>query len=775
MDTKWKKWSKWNKVTGFVCFFAGITLLLGGLLSIFSGFLNWRYTPARVSELMNGDYQNTQKFRECISDRLADALGMAVGEPFESYSWYGYGYDYDYGYEYDYEWMLEQEAIQGMTSDEISEAWESDYAQTGYADSWYGGWRREMTPEQKKEMADRMHDRMEPDKNVLYTISYEGELLYSNTEGRQLDTGADLPEGYNFLLHFDGGKVRIVKDGREVDVYGDGYYREDSGWNVPGYENFTSDEKMQKAEIYIAAAQEPQRYLYAKAGQPGYVRAEDNLYWIQRCLKEEKTLFIRDIIYLAAGMLLLTIAHFQRDGRKQAQEAIAGFLGRVWLEAKVLLGLAIFLLTVVWNANFSIYQDIMESITIVSGEVSYDYGGGAYLAAEMLQEGIRLIFAAPAVLIVLFLLVYFAVLDIRKNKCVWKMSLTAKLLGFFSAKEIKLPFAKKMIYRCIPGSVCMILSVVLLAAAVLGKNSFLLALSLLAAVLAIGMQCIYAAGIRRLAADMDLLAQRITAIHGGWYESGGEMAASPDLAEAFAGLEDIRQGMARAIDEQVKSQRMKVELITNVSHDIKTPLTSIISYVEFLKQEEGLPEHVKDYIRILDEKSQRLKNMIQDVFAVSKAAAGQLAVNMEQLDFGKLLRQTMADMEEQIESSNVTVKADIPEEPVMIEADGQKLYRVFQNLIQNALQYSLEGSRVYITMKTDGSLAAASVKNTSRTEIDQDKDFTERFVRGDESRTDAGSGLGLSIALSFTEACGGGFKLETIADLFLVTVSFKTI
>ncbi|MDE7113038.1 MAG: HAMP domain-containing histidine kinase, partial [Acetatifactor sp.] len=205
----------------------------------------------------------------------------------------------------------------------------------------------------------------------------------------------------------------------------------------------------------------------------------------------------------------------------------------------------------------------------------------------------------------------------------------------------------------------------------------------------------------------------------------------------------------------------------------KTPLTSIISYVQFLKEEEGLPDHVKDYVMILDEKSQRLKNMVQDVFAVSKAASGELPMHMETLDFGKLLRQTMADMEEQIANSKLTFRAEIPDTPVMILADGQRMYRVFQNLFQNAIQYSLDSSRVYVTLTADGTTAIASIKNTSHMELEKDKDFTERFTRGDQSRTDGGSGLGLSIAQSFTEACGGKFNMEIDAALFTVTVSFQ--
>ena len=156
-----------------------------------------------------------------------------------------------------------------------------------------------------------------------------------------------------------------------------------------------------------------------------------------------------------------------------------------------------------------------------------------------------------------------------------------------------------------------------------------------------------------------------------------------------------------------------------------------------------LEHYVKDYIRILGEKSERLGTMVQDVFEVSKAASGQLPVMLEELDFGKLLRQTLADMDTQIEKSGLVLRAYIPEEPVMIRADGQRLYRVFQNLLQNALQYSLKGSRIYLSLSAAEGQAQAVVKNTSAVELDAELDFTERFVRGDASRTDGGSGLGL--------------------------------
>lgn len=237
-------------------------------------------------------------------------------------------------------------------------------------------------------------------------------------------------------------------------------------------------------------------------------------------------------------------------------------------------------------------------------------------------------------------------------------------------------------------------------------------------------------------------------------------------------LNQIQCGLEQALREQISSERMKVDLVTNVSHDIKTPLTSIISYVELLKQEENLPDHVREFIRILGEKSERLKTIVQDVFEISKATSGQLPVKMEELDLGKLLRQTLADMDTQIEKSGLSFRVSISEEAVYIWADGQRLYRVFQNLIQNALKYSLTGSRVYLTMTADREEATVCIQNISGRELEHGMDFTERFVRGDASRTDGGSGLGLSIARSFTEACGGSFQVKIDADLFTVIVKF---
>ncbi len=247
------------------------------------------------------------------------------------------------------------------------------------------------------------------------------------------------------------------------------------------------------------------------------------------------------------------------------------------------------------------------------------------------------------------------------------------------------------------------------------------------------------------------------------------------LSQSATVLNALDNGIEAAVEQRNRSNRMRVELITNVSHDLKTPLTSIINYADLLC-EENLPAPASEYASALQLKAYRLKGMVQDVFELSKATSGNLTVEKQFLDLAKLLRQTLADMEERIAQSTLTFKLNIASEPVMIEADGEKLYRIFQNLIVNALQYSLENSRVHIQLGIEEGYAYTKVKNTSRQELDFDPaEIVERFVRADASRTTEGSGLGLSIVQSFTEACGGSFTIDIDADMFTACVCFPIV
>ena len=276
---------------------------------------------------------------------------------------------------------------------------------------------------------------------------------------------------------------------------------------------------------------------------------------------------------------------------------------------------------------------------------------------------------------------------------------------------------------------------------------------------------------RRLWNDFGAVAGQLEAVRAGEVERDLTLPEDSDLFHMADDLNHIRQGLQQAVEERTRSERMKVELVTNVSHDLKTPLTSILSYTELLAQE-PLEPPASEYVRILGEKSRRLKAMVQDVFEVSKAASGQLPVKLERLDYARLLRQTLADMAQAIEESGLVLRTAIPEEEVPITADSDRMYRVFQNLIGNALKYAMPGSRVYLSLETAGGAARARVRNTSAAELLPGAEYTARFVRGDESRSDGGSGLGLSIAESFTRACGGTLTLSTEADLFTVEVCF---
>ena len=248
------------------------------------------------------------------------------------------------------------------------------------------------------------------------------------------------------------------------------------------------------------------------------------------------------------------------------------------------------------------------------------------------------------------------------------------------------------------------------------------------------------------------------------------------LREISKDLSNIQEGLESAIDNAVKSERMKGELITNVSHDLKTPLTSIINYVDLLSKDNISDEDREKYIGVLKEKSQRLKILIEDLFEASKAASGAIELDIVELDPVALLRQTIGELEDKIESSNLQIIKNIPEEKLLILADGKKTFRVFQNLLSNIIKYSMKGSRVYIDVEQDEDYVDLIFKNISESQLNVEaEELMERFKRGDVSRTTEGSGLGLSIAKSLVELQGGEFEIEIDGDLFKAIVKLKKI
>ncbi len=243
------------------------------------------------------------------------------------------------------------------------------------------------------------------------------------------------------------------------------------------------------------------------------------------------------------------------------------------------------------------------------------------------------------------------------------------------------------------------------------------------------------------------------------------------LAKHAQHLNELQEGVRISMGEQAKSERLKTELITNVSHDLRTPLTSIITYTDLLKTKDLSEEERLKYVDVLDKKSARLKTLIEDLFEVSKMASGNLELHKSQVDLTQLLKQALAEHEEEISSSSLDFRIQLPEEPLMAKVDGQRWWRVLDNLIVNALKYAMPGTRVYVNLDQVGNQARFVVKNISKYELSESSDeLFERFKRADTSRHTDGSGLGLAIAQSIVDMHGGEMKIDIDGDLFKVTV-----
>lgn len=274
--------------------------------------------------------------------------------------------------------------------------------------------------------------------------------------------------------------------------------------------------------------------------------------------------------------------------------------------------------------------------------------------------------------------------------------------------------------------------------------------------------------------EIDKIREQIKNMYNGNnVEKLNEETFTKELKQVAIELNDISGGLTNAIDEAMKSERLKTELITNVSHDIKTPLTSIINYVDLMKQEKIENEKVKEYLQVLDNKSQRLKKLTEDLVEASKASSGNIKLTMEKLNVKELVKQVSGEFEDKFEKRGLEIIEDLPEEDVFIEADSRYMFRVMENMYVNISKYALENSRVYIDIEKKDDTARISLKNISQDQLNISVDeLMQRFVRGDSSRTTEGSGLGISIAKSLTELQKGKFNIYLDGDLFKVVIEF---
>ena len=266
----------------------------------------------------------------------------------------------------------------------------------------------------------------------------------------------------------------------------------------------------------------------------------------------------------------------------------------------------------------------------------------------------------------------------------------------------------------------------------------------------------------------DMAAGRLT--------SAIEVKGKSPIAKHAESLNDLRRGIEQSVKERAKSERLKTELITNVSHDLRTPLTSIITYTDLLKNKDLTEEERQKYVNILDKKSAKLKTLIEDLFEVSKMASGNIEILKQRVDLAQMLQQAVGEHEEDFKAAGLDLRVAIHERPIYAEVDGQKWWRVVDNLLVNARKYSLAGTRVYVSLQVVAGVAEFAIKNVAKYELGENiEELTERFKRADTSRHTEGSGLGLAIAQSIVDLHGGQLKLDVDGDLFKVTVRVNTV
>ena len=279
--------------------------------------------------------------------------------------------------------------------------------------------------------------------------------------------------------------------------------------------------------------------------------------------------------------------------------------------------------------------------------------------------------------------------------------------------------------------------------------------------------------VARRSGDLDEIKKGVSEVRNGNVAYKIPELRCEDMKALAANINDIAMGLDASVAAQVKAERLKTELITNVSHDIKTPITSIINYTALLSKVEGLPEEAKDYVAVIAKKSDRLKNLTQDLFDISKVQSGNDEVVLEKLDVALLVGQALGEHDNEIQSSNLQFCVNTSKE-LFISADGRKMSRVLSNLISNILKYTMKNTRVFITASEKDGMIVMEFKNISAYPLDFDvEEITQRFVRGDESRTAEGNGLGLAIAKSYTEICNGTFEIVVDGDMFKAIIKFR--
>lgn len=478
----------------------------------------------------------------------------------------------------------------------------------------------------------------------------------------------------------------------------------------------------------------------------------------------QRKLYAVGLLFTMAGALLLTVSFLllvSLTGRKSidSREIVLSRMDRRTPEGNILLAAA--------ACTALIFLADKTVVRLLHMLIPSDY----WVFAEKMTADVLIYLCAMICL--------FSLIRAAKAHVLWKNSLLRHLVMSVQTAAGSVTFARRLLIYYMAFLAVNLCAACFITWAVLEKHSILSRIFVfLAAAFLAAADLFFFLKLYRKRLQDDRIADAISLLDTGAPEEG---AVTLDLGE-FEGREarladsinNISAGLRNALDEQVKSERMKAELITNVSHDIKTPLTSIISYVDLIRRENPDDPKIRSYIEVLDQKSQHLKTLVLDLVEASKASTGNVQINAADIDFVELVEQADGEFEERLADRKLTLVADLPKKSILIRADGQHLWRVLENLYNNACKYAAPGSRVYADMEEADGLVTFTLKNISAQPLNiSPEELTERFVRGDASRTTEGSGLGLSIAKSLTELQGGTFRIVIDGDYFKASVTFR--
>ena len=431
-----------------------------------------------------------------------------------------------------------------------------------------------------------------------------------------------------------------------------------------------------------------------------------------------------------------------------------------------------------WLLITIIFMEVWDGV----GVQAYSYNGGAhylyYYGFTMTGEDACIIGGYAAVTAVIFLIGYLSLVRRLKGGTLWKDSILKMIFTWlvkcwrFVSQYVQVFWRhRRVLWKTILvfAVIVFIHWFALFAAAMYGIPGFCMFLSAVSEAAAAYL-------LIRDAAAKERIKNGIQEIASGNldYKLPLDLRQGGDYQDMAENLNNIGNGLQRAVDKSIRDERLKTDLITNVSHDIKTPLTSIINYVDLLKRENFEDPKIQGYLDILEMKAQRLKTLTEDVVEASKVSSGNITLEYMDVDLVEMLNQTIGEFSEKMEAKQLKVIASLPEEPAVIHVDGRRMWRVLENIFNNAAKYAMPGTRVYADLKVEGKKIWFSLKNVSEQPLNFSSDeLTERFIRGDVSRSTEGSGLGLSIAKSLTEMQGGKFELYLDGDLFKVTIKFE--